>query len=65
MALLIVDDRISQPGTDLSGGEVSSFWAPSLDPRNEERMPMELKTWRRWSNTFDKEKEFDILKFDM
>jgi hypothetical protein len=67
MAPLIVDDEISIVGMGRvhGHGEGSSFWAPSLDPRNEEKMPMELRTWRRWSNQFDKEKEFDFLQFDM
>jgi hypothetical protein len=43
----------------------SSFWAPSLDPRNEERMPNEFRHWRRWSNHFDKEQDFKLLRFDM
>lgn len=65
MAPLIVDDEISTVGVGRAYGEGSSFWAPSLGPRNEEKMPMELKTWRRWSNQFDKEKELDCLQLDM
>lgn len=65
MAPFAVDDEISRVGVGRAYGEGSSFWAPSLDPRNEEKMPMELRTWRRWSNQFNKETEFDHLRFDM
>jgi hypothetical protein len=43
----------------------SSFWAPSLDPRNEEQMPNEFRYWRRWSNHFDRNETFRLLKYDM
>lgn len=64
MAPFIVDDQPTV-GVGHAHGDGSSFWAPSLDPRNEEKMPVELKTWRRWSNQFDKEKEYDCLQFNM
>jgi hypothetical protein len=43
----------------------TTFWAPSLDPKNEEKMPNEFRHWRRWSNHFDKEQDFKLLRFDM
>ncbi|KAF2432153.1 hypothetical protein EJ08DRAFT_136430 [Tothia fuscella] len=44
---------------------LNAGWAPSLDPKSEERMPNEFRHWRRWSNHFDKEQDFKLLEFDM
>jgi len=43
----------------------TSSWAPSLDPKNEERMPNEFRHWRRWSNHFDNDEGLRLLNFDM
>lgn len=57
------------PPSRLGNGEQAptgtSFWAPSLDPKNEERMPNEFRHWRRWSNHFDKDMDGQLLRFDM
>jgi hypothetical protein len=43
----------------------SSFWAPTLDPKNEERMPDEFRRWRRWSNRSKRDEALKLLDFDM
>ena len=62
MANLVAEDQFSPLSMSVAG---ESFWARSLDPRNEERMPTEFRSWRRWSNRFEKEEDLKLLQFDM
>ncbi|KIV98993.1 uncharacterized protein PV09_09273 [Verruconis gallopava] len=80
MVILVDDDQISSlwaPGRD--GGaleaafsqdfeddhEQEGLWRHSLDPKREEHMPQEYRSWERWSDHFDKEPEARILAFNM
>lgn len=41
------------------------LWRHSLDPKNEQGMPLEYKHWERWSNHFEDEAKLRVLGFDM